>query len=258
MFKLASCDGCQLTLLDLEDELLAIAAALDITCFSEMSSASDPAGPFDVVLVEGSVSTPEQLEQIRSIRERTPYLVTLGACASSGGLQALRNFADHDEFARAVYARPDYIASLSTSTPVADHVRVDFELRGCPIDKGQLRELITALLAGRRPNVPSHSVCMQCKAAGQVCVTVARGVPCLGPVTQAGCGALCPRFARGCYGCFGPYAGGNPAALAGRLRVLGQDPAQVRQAFRFINGWAPGFREQGRPPEQPPAQEDPK
>lgn len=247
VFKLTSCDGCQLTLLDLEDELLAIAAGLEIVCFSELTSASDPEGPFDVVLVEGSVSTPAQREHIREIRARTRQLVTIGACATSGGLQALRNFADHEDFVRAVYARPDHIASLSTSTPVAEHVRVDFELRGCPIDKGQLRELVTALLAGRRPNVPQQSVCMQCKAAGQVCVTVARGLACLGPVTQAGCGALCPRYARGCYGCFGPQAAGNPQALANRLRVLGQGREEIQRAFRFINAWAEAFREQAGP-----------
>ena len=245
VFKLTSCDGCQLTLLDLEDELLAIAAGLEITCFTELSSASDPAGPFDVVLVEGSVSTPQQLEHIREIRAHTRVLVTIGACASAGGLQALRNFADHHDFVRTVYARPDYIASLTTSTPVADHVPVDLELRGCPIDKGQLREVITALLVGRRPNLPRHSVCMQCKAAGQVCVTVARGIPCLGPVTHAGCGALCPRYARGCYGCFGPSAEANTGALARRLKVLGQDREQIQRAFHFINGWAEAFRGEG-------------
>jgi sulfhydrogenase subunit delta len=245
VFKLTSCDGCQLTLLDLEDELLAIAAGLEIVCFTELTSASDPAGPFDVVLVEGSVSTPQQRAHIAEIRARTRMLVTIGACATAGGLQALRNFADHEEFVRAVYARPDHIQSLRTSTPVADHVRVDLELRGCPIDRGQLRELISALLAGRRPNLPQQSVCMQCKAAGQVCVTVARGIPCLGPVTQAGCGALCPRYARGCYGCFGPQVAGNPAALTTRLKVLGQDRAQIQRAFRFINGWAEAFRAQG-------------
>ena len=245
VFKLTSCDGCQLTLLDLEDELLAIAAGLEIVCFTELTSASDPAGPFDVVLVEGSVSTPQQRAHIAEIRARTRMLVTIGACATAGGLQALRNFGDHEEFVRAVYARPDHIQSLRTSTPVADHVRVDLELRGCPIDRGQLRELISALLAGRRPNLPQQSVCMQCKAAGQVCVTVARGIPCLGPVTQAGCGALCPRYARGCYGCFGPQAAGNPAALTARLKVLGQDRVQIQRAFRFINGWAEAFRGQG-------------
>lgn len=245
VFKLASCDGCQLTLLDLEDELLAIAEAMEIAHFQEMTSASDIEGPFDLSLIEGSVSTPEQIELVQAIRERSTRVVTIGACATAGGIQALRNFADHDAFVRMVYAQPQYIASLRTSTAVAEHVRVDFELQGCPIDKLQLREVISATLAGRAPNVPTQSVCMQCKNAGYVCVVVARGMPCLGPVTQAGCGALCPAYARGCYGCFGPYAGGDTQALTKRLRVLGQDEDQIRRAFRFINGWAPAFREEG-------------
>jgi sulfhydrogenase subunit delta len=245
VFKLASCDGCQLALLDLEDELLAIAEAVQIDHFPEMTRASDPAGPFEVSLIEGSVSTPEHLEIVRNIRRRSNVVVTIGACATAGGLQALRNFADHEEFLRVVYARPDYIESLATSTPIADHVRVDFELRGCPIDKHQLREVLSAALAGRRPNIPRHTVCMECKAAGRVCVTVARGIPCLGPVTHSGCGSLCPGFARGCYGCFGPSPQPNTRSLARSLRVLGQSEADVRRSFRFITSWAQAFREEG-------------
>ncbi len=160
VFKLASCDGCQLTLLDLEDELLAIASVVDIVHFPEAGPiASDPHARFDLVLVEGSVSTPEHLLELREIRARATTLITIGACATAGGVQALRNFADHSEFARIVYARPDYVASLATSTAIADLVPVEFELRGCPIDKRQLLELITATLAGRRPNIADESVC---------------------------------------------------------------------------------------------------
>lgn len=245
VFKLASCDGCQLVLLDLEDELLAIAEAVDIVHFPEMTRASDDEGPFDLTLVEGSVSTPEQLRHIKAIRERSKVLVTIGACATAGGIQALRNFADHEEFIRIVYARPDYIETLATSTPVAAHVSVDFELRGCPIDKAQLRELLSATLAGRRPNIPKNTVCMQCKAAGNVCVVVAHGTPCLGPVTHSGCGSLCPGYTRGCYGCFGPAPTNNTRSLAGQFRILGQDDADLRRTFRFITNWADAFREEG-------------
>ena len=244
VFKLASCDGCQLSLLDLEDDLLAIADTVEITHFPEMTRSSDARGPFDLTLIEGSVSTPDHVHELRQIRRRSKMLVTIGACATAGGLQALRNFADHQEFILAVYARPDYIASLDRSTPIADHVAVDYALRGCPIDKHQLRELISATLAGRKPNIPQQSVCMDCKASGRVCVTVTRGTPCLGPVTQAGCGALCPRFARGCYGCFGPASTANTRSLAGHMRVLGQDDAQIRRSFRFITGWADAFKEE--------------
>jgi len=204
VWKFASCDGCQLTLLNCEDELLAIAGAVQIASFTEASREVLP-GPYDISIVEGSITTPSDAARIREVREKSRFLITIGACATAGGVQALRNFGD--DLAPVVYASPQYIDSLRTSTPIAEHVRVDFELRGCPIDKRQLIEVIAAFLAGRRPNVPAHSVCMECKRAGRVCVMVAHGTPCLGPMTQAGCGALCPSVGRGCYGCFGPAPG---------------------------------------------------
>jgi sulfhydrogenase subunit delta len=197
VWKFASCDGCQLTLLDCEDELLAIAGRVKIARFTEASSEVQP-GPYDVSLVEGSITTADDAERIRHVREMSRTLVTIGACATAGGVQALRNFADVGEFTSVVYARPDYISTLATSTPIAAHVDVDFELHGCPIDRRQLLEVITALLAGRKPNIPAHSVCFECKQRGNVCVVVAHGTPCLGPVTHAGCGALCPSCPRSC------------------------------------------------------------
>jgi sulfhydrogenase subunit delta len=246
VFKLASCDGCQLTLLDLEDELLTIAGALDIDHFPEASSAMNPHGPFDLTLVEGSISTPEQVEEIRAIRANSKVLITIGACATSGGVQALRNFVDHEEYIRAVYATPAYISSLAQSTPVAAHVVVDYELRGCPINKRDLLELISALLAGRRPDIANESVCMQCKRAGHVCVMVAKGAPCLGPVTHAGCGSLCPAFARGCYGCYGPKERANTGSLATQLLNTGSPRAEVKRQFRLITNWADAFAVESR------------
>jgi sulfhydrogenase subunit delta len=239
VFKLASCDGCQLTLLDCEDELLAIAGAVEIAKFTEATRA-EIEGPYDVTLVEGSVTTEKDARRIAEIREASRMLVTIGACATAGGVQALRNFADVKEFTSVVYARPEYISTLATSTPVAHHVKVDFELRGCPIDKRQLLELITALLAGRKPQIPGHSVCYECKLRGTSCVMV-RGTPCLGPVTQAGCGAICPAFSRGCYGCFGPVASPNLTALTGQLRHLGMTADQVDRVFATFNAASPAF-----------------
>lgn len=244
MFKLASCDGCQLTLLGCEDELLAITERLDIAYFAEATSRADD-GPYDLVLVEGSISAPFQVEEIRAIRARARHLVTIGACATAGGIQALRNYADAEAYKRVVYARPDYIASLATSTPVSAHVPVDYELRGCPIDKRQLVEVITAFLLGRRPQVPDESVCMECKRKGQVCVMVAHGEACLGPVTHAGCGALCPGYLRGCYGCFGPKENANTGSVAGWFAGLGVAEDDVRRKFHFINNSAPPFAEEG-------------
>jgi coenzyme F420-reducing hydrogenase gamma subunit len=234
VWKFASCDGCQLTLLDCEDELLALAGEVEIAHFLEASSAV-AAGPYDVSLVEGSITTPADAERIRLVREESRTLITIGACATAGGIQALRNFGDVAEFASVVYARPDYVATLATSTPISAHVPVDFELRGCPIDKRQLLEVLTALLHGRKPNTPSHSVCHECKARGTVCVMVAHGTPCLGPVTHAGCGALCPAYGRGCYGCFGPKETPNAASLTTWLSGRGVPQVELDRVFKTFN-----------------------
>lgn len=240
VWKFASCDGCQLTLLDCEDELLSVAANVDIAYFLEASSAR-VAGLYDVSLVEGSVTTPHDIERIKHVRRVSKFLVTIGACATSGGVQALRDLADVREFASIVYARPDHIATLDRSTPISAHVPVDFELRGCPIDKGQLLEVVGAFLAGRRPVVPAHSVCVECKARGNPCVMVAHGTPCLGPVTQAGCGALCPAFNRGCFGCFGPMETPNTDGLEPVLRSCGMTGPELVRVYRTFNVAAEPF-----------------
>jgi coenzyme F420-reducing hydrogenase gamma subunit len=244
VFKFASCDGCQLQVLDAQDRLLDLAAAVDIDHFLEARSRVVP-GPYDVGLVEGSVSTPDDLARIREIRANCRFLVAIGACATAGGIQALRNWGDVDGFLSAVYAAPEYIATLATSTPISDHVPVDFELRGCPMDTGQLVELITALLVGRRPKVPAHSVCVDCKARGTVCVAVARGIPCLGPVTQAGCGAICPAHDRECFGCYGPAEQPNLVSLTGFYERRGTDRGHLARLVRSYNAWAPQFRAEG-------------
>lgn len=243
VFKFASCDGCQLTLLDCEDELLTIADQVEIVHFIEATDRIEP-GPYDVALVEGSITTPSDASRILAIRQQAKYLVTIGACATAGGIQALRNWANHAEFLRIVYARPEYIHSLATSTPIADHVKVDFELRGCPISRQQLLEVITALVNGRRPRTPGHSVCLDCKRRGTVCVTVAQGIPCLGPITQAGCGALCPAYDRGCYGCFGPCHQSQPASLTNHLQATGTSAEVLIPLLRNFNAWAPEFRQE--------------
>ena len=242
VWKFASCDGCQLSLLDCEDELLPLAGEVELAYFLEATRGIVD-GPYDVSLVEGSITTPHDAERIKSVREVSKVLVTIGACATAGGIQALRNFGDVSEFTRQVYASPEYISTLSTSTPISAHVPVDFELHGCPIDKAQLLEVLTAFLHGRRPGIPSTSVCTECKRRGTVCVTVAHGTPCLGPVTHAGCGALCPAYNRGCYGCFGPMEAPNPAALTRRLRELGMGERGLERVFRTFNAEAPAFRQ---------------
>ena len=246
VWKFASCDGCQLSLLDCEDELLPLAGEIELAYFLEARRATVE-GPYDLSLVEGSITTPDDAERIRDVRARSRRLVTIGACANAGGIQALRNFADVDGFLALVYADPAYVSTLRDSTPVSAHVPVDFELQGCPPDKRQLLEVISAFLHDRRPAVAAHSVCVECKRRGNVCVMVAHGTPCLGPVTHAGCGALCPSYDRGCYGCFGPAEDPSPEALGAWLLAHGLPERDVVRLHRTFYAGAPAFRAAGAP-----------
>ena len=233
VWKFASCDGCQLSLLDLEDDLLALVDRLEVAQFLEASSATVE-GPWDVSLVEGSVTTAHDADRIREVRAQSRALITIGACATAGGIQALRNFGDVDAFTEIVYASPEYISTLSDSTPISAHVPVDYELHGCPINKHQLLEVINAYLNGRRPRIRSHSVCVECKRRGTVCVMVAHQTPCLGPVTHAGCGALCPAYDRGCYGCYGPQETANTASLDAWSGLEDRDLVRVYRTFNAL------------------------
>jgi coenzyme F420-reducing hydrogenase gamma subunit len=241
VWKFASCDGCQLSILDLEDELLELAGEIEIAYFLEARSATVE-GPYDLSLVEGSITTPEDQQRIQLVRRASRRLVSIGACATAGGIQALRNFKDVNEFTSIVYATPEYISTLDTSTPISANVTVDFELQGCPINKYQALEVISAFLNERRPQIGEHSVCSECKRRGNVCVMVAHGTPCLGPVTHAGCGAICPSYNRGCYGCYGPMETPNTASLSGWLKGLGVDEPALVRAYRGVNALAEPFR----------------
>ncbi len=243
VWKFASCDGCQLSLLNCEDELLALTGKIEIAYFLEASRATVE-GPYDLSLVEGSITTPHDEERIHEIRRSSRFLMTIGACATAGGIQALRNFADVREYTSIVYASPQYISTLNKSTPISDHVWVDFELRGCPISKDQLLEVITAYLHERKPAIPKHSVCVECKTAGNVCVMVSHGTACLGPVTQAGCGALCPAYDRGCFGCFGPKETPNTISLSAWLQERGSERRELIRSFRNFNAYATAFRKE--------------
>jgi coenzyme F420-reducing hydrogenase gamma subunit len=241
VWKFTSCDGCQLSLLDCEDEFLALTEKVQIAKFLEATSA-EIKGPYDLSLVEGSITTASDAERIRDIRRQSRALVTIGACATAGGIQALRNFKHLPEFIAAVYATPQYISTLSTSTAIADHVPVDFELRGCPINKRQLLEVISAFIGGRKPLIPAYSVCMACKRRGTVCVLVAKQSPCLGPITHDGCGAICPSYGRGCYGCYGPAETVNASSLANAWTAAGASKAEMHRVLRSFNANAGEFR----------------
>jgi sulfhydrogenase subunit delta len=242
VFKFASCDGCQLQFLNAEDELLKLATEVDFVYFPEARTRS-LTGPYDIAFVEGSITTPDDARRIVQVREASHYLVTIGACATAGGIQALRNWADIEQYRKLVYPSPEFVSTLSTSTPVSEHVRVDFEIWGCPVDKGQLLAVVRSLLSRAKPVLPAFSVCMECKRRGNVCVVVARGEPCLGPVTRTGCGALCPSFNRGCYGCFGPADDQNLKSFTGLLAAQGVTGEDAVRRLRAINGYVRPWRE---------------
>jgi sulfhydrogenase subunit delta len=241
VYKFSSCDGCQLTILNLEDELLDLASVVDFAYFLEASSSVKP-GPYDVGIVEGSITTPHEADRIKDVRAECKFLIALGTCATAGGIQALRNFANVEELAKAVYAHPEYLQTLETSTPISANVPVDLEIWGCPVNKGTVIEVLTALLQNRKPNFPPSPVCLECKRRSIICVAVAQGIPCLGPVVHGGCGALCPASGRGCYGCFGPSSAGNFTSLVNIMVPHDRYPEETAHLLHSFSNNAPAFR----------------
>lgn len=251
VWKFASCDGCQLSLLDCEDELLNLAEHIEIAYFLEASK-KQIQGPYDLSLVEGSITTTEDAHRIHQVRAQSKKLVTIGACATSGGIQALRNYQNIDTFIQYVYPKPEYISTLATSQAISKHVHVDFELQGCPINKYQLLEVCRSFLMNKKPNISSASVCTECKIKGNTCIMVAEGIPCLGPITHAGCNALCPTYHRGCYGCYGPKETANAAPLADWFQLkLGTQQKQVLRLLRTFNNQAEPFAAESKKHEDP-------
>lgn len=242
--KFSSCDGCQLAFLNLGEDLLRLAELVDIRHFLEAGIADESAA-VDIAFVEGSVSTSEDAAKLQRIRANSRYLVTIGACATAGGLQALRNLHDAKAWTAAVYASPEFIDSLDQVSPIRDVVKVDLELWGCPVNSRQVMAAVQQLLFGVAPLQQQDKLCLDCKRAGNPCVLVTRGEPCLGPVTHTGCGALCPRFGRACYGCYGPAPGGNTESLAACFAGLGLAPDAVARRFELITSAAEPFRSTG-------------
>lgn len=241
--KLASCSGCQRVLLDLEEELpFLVENYLDVQYFLEATSRVG-GGPYDLALIEGSVSVPEELEVVKEVREKSKVVATMGACATSGGIQALRNWASLGELSRAIYPNPEWIESLEKSTPVSEHIKVDYELKGCPVSRQELLDFIISMIVGKRPRIERNSLCVECKRKGNVCLLVAYKLPCMGPVTKAGCGALCPSYGRPCYSCFGPFEDINAESLKERFREIGLNNYEILNLFRGFTGYSKQFRE---------------
>ncbi len=247
--KFSSCDGCQLALLNMGEALVTLAERVDIKHFAE-AGVLDEDAEVDIAFIEGSVVTAHDMERIQEIRKRSKYLITMGACATSGGIQALKNLADDPaSWVGAIYSNPEFIDSLDHSDPIKKHVKVDFEIWGCPINSRQISTAISLMLEGVMPLDEREKLCIDCKRAGHVCTLVTAGEPCMGPMTRTGCGALCPQFGRACYGCFGESELAHDSALNRRFEGIGLLPEQIKQRFQLIHPVAEDELEQKLNPE---------
>jgi len=242
--KFSSCDGCQLAFLNMGENLIKLAELVDIVHFVE-AGVVDENAQADIAFIEGSVSTAHDEQRIQQVRANSGLLISIGACATSGGLQALRNIYDDGQWLPELYAQPQYIDSLKNSKGVAEYVRVDFEVWGCPITSQQIIELVSGFLHGSLPRADKQNVCMECKRQLNNCVMVTKQLPCMGAVTHGGCGALCPSFGRDCYACFGPAEHINTASLANRLVGIGLDKSRIRQRFHLVHSNVPSFKQSG-------------
>lgn len=241
--KFASCSGCQLAFVNMGTDLIELSRLVDIVHMAEVGHIASDEEEVDIAFIEGSITTPHDVDRLKRIRAHSSYLITMGACATSGGIQALRNHADSAEWMRSVYAKPEYIHSLSTSAAIANHVKVDFELWGCPVSVRQMLAAVRSFLFGVPPQVLGEKVCQECKRRGNNCILVTQGQACMGPVTRTGCGALCPSFGAPCYTCYGPAEATNASSFGQCLMGLGLDSDQVARKFASINNAAPAFSE---------------
>lgn len=242
--KFTSCDGCQLAFLNGGEELLTLFELIEVVHFAEAGKINLE-NPVDIAIIEGSISTPEEQINIQKIRKNSRYVITIGACATAGGIQALRNSVNYKNWMSSIYASPEYIKTLDTSTAIAEHIKVDWELWGCPVNTHQVMDAIYSLMLNATPRIKRDAVCMECKRQGNVCVLVAKNEPCMGPVTQTGCYSLCPNIQRACYACYGPSENPNTQSLGSWFKQLGYSKDTIARQFLHINNHAPAFNKAG-------------
>jgi sulfhydrogenase subunit delta len=203
IFDFACCEGCQLQIVNLEEEILSLLGGADVVEWREaMSEKSDE---YDIAIIEGSITRMEDEEKIKVIRGKAKVLIALGACAVIGGINKLKNnFDDLEEVKKCVYGKAAGKPHLRTAPvkAVGEVVQVDYAVPGCPIDGKEFTYIVRSLLMGKKPEIPEYPVCVECKANGNPCLWQYDQV-CLGPIIRAGCGARCPSNGFRCFGCRG-------------------------------------------------------
>jgi sulfhydrogenase subunit delta len=243
-FKYSCCAGCEFQTFYFQNHLPETLAAFDIVYARMVSSGGTPEGPFDLALVEGTITESWQVDELKKIRKRSRLLFAIGACAVNGGIPAIKATLPELMAEEAVYRDLSKIHSIRPH-PVHAYVPVDGMIRGCPPGERDLYEALSSVLIGKKPSFLEYSVCMECKRRNNICVLIAYKMPCMGPVTNAGCGALCPSFRRACYSCFGGMQQANAGALAREFRRLGLSDDDVRRRFTLFDADTSEFRRAG-------------
>jgi len=238
-FGLTCCAGCQLEILNQEDKLLDILRAIELVQFRMGSSATHD-GPYDICFVEGSVTNEAELEKLKELREKSKVLVAMGACATTGGVNAIRNGLNIEELKQSVYGDASHIKTLPEILPLKKYVKVEFELQGCPINGEEFVELVKALLSGSTPREKNYPVCVECRLKENICL-MKEGELCLGPITRAGCGALCPSVGFPCEGCWGPVPQANVDSEIVMFSEMGASFDTVVRKFRMFNAGSEDF-----------------
>jgi coenzyme F420-reducing hydrogenase gamma subunit len=235
-FDFTSCEGCQLDALNLNgEELIALLNAVDIVNFREVKTKRED--NYDIAFVEGSITRETEIPRLQKIRSQAKVLVALGACAGIGGVNCLKNHMPMEEALRIVYGKDAKYYDTIPARPLNAVVPVDFYVRGCPPTTTELLKVIKALLLGKKPDIPGYPVCVECKMANNVCV-FERGMTCLGPVTRAGCGAICVTSGRHCWGCRGLVDEPNIDSEKDILQKYGLTVDQMIEKFKIYDTYA--------------------
>ena len=234
-FDFASCEGCQLQVINLEEDLLQVVGAVEVVSFREaMKGHSDD---YDIAFVEGSITRHSDEERLNGIRRCAKVLVALGSCAAFGGINCLKNFHDQEYVKKLVYGDKALLYETYPARPLKAVVPVDFEILGCPINRNEFAMVVKAFLLGKKPEIPNFPVCVECKMAENICV-FEKGMTCMGPVTRAGCGACCVTEGSFCWGCRGLVDDPNADSQRDVLATHGLSVQDVLGKFRLYTGFS--------------------
>jgi sulfhydrogenase subunit delta len=225
-FEFSCCEGCKLQILEMEDQLLDILSLVDIVEGREIMD--DQADHMTIAFVEGSITRESEIPRLEEIRGKCDLLIAIGACATMGGVNAIKNRHKEEDVRSIVYGDKAHLWTDTIPTrPLSECVKVDYELQGCPVNGGEFLSVVKALLTGQTPHIKDYPQCMECKLKENVCL-FDKGEMCLGPVVRAGCDVICPTLGQGCEGCRGLISNPN---LSAQIDVLAEHGLTVKDVL---------------------------